>query len=72
MAERVPKGKKSIKSAEAQLDEALAESFPASDPPAMTDPSTHLKRAPSRRPSGPTSGKEPASRADKSRKRSRS
>jgi len=33
---------------EANLDEALAESFPASDPPAMTEPSPGPEMAPKR------------------------
>ena len=40
---------------EANLDEALAETFPASDPPAMTEPPTHAdppKKRAARRPAG--------------------
>jgi hypothetical protein len=31
---------------DAQLDEALADTFPASDPPAMTEPSTAARATP--------------------------
>jgi len=41
---------------EAELDEALAETFPASDPPAMTEPPTR-DDAPKKRPARRRTGK---------------
>jgi hypothetical protein len=35
---------------EASLDEALADTFPASDPPAMIEPPTHADDPPPKRP----------------------
>ena len=40
-AERAAK-KKTPKTPEDKLDDALEDSFPASDPPAQTEPITHL------------------------------
>lgn len=37
-----PAKKDISKNEDAKLDEALDESFPASDPPAITDPHSHL------------------------------
>jgi hypothetical protein len=39
---------------DAQLDEALAETFPASDPPAMTEPAAAASPAPKRSKRSPT------------------
>ena len=41
---------------DARLDEALEETFPASDPPAMTEPTTAAPATP-KRPKRPSAGK---------------
>ena len=50
---------------DANLDEALAETFPASDPPSMTQPRTGAG-APQRRPRRPSEGRSAAPEDHKS------
>jgi hypothetical protein len=42
MDQRRPEDRKKPKTTNDKLDEALDESFPASDPPAITDPGAHV------------------------------
>jgi len=42
MAEPAPPKKKPLKTEDDRLETALEDSFPASDPPAMTAPSRHI------------------------------
>ena len=42
MDKRTPEQKKKPKSTNDKLDDALDDSFPASDPPAMTEPVSHI------------------------------
>ena len=42
MDKRSPEQKKKPKTTSDKLDDALDDSFPASDPPAMTEPVTHI------------------------------
>ena len=53
MANRIEKTSKKDqpKTEDSKLDDALDDSFPASDPPSMTDPSKHVGRGKAKSPS---------------------
>ena len=48
MTSGTSKQKKSAERVDRKLDEGLVETFPASDPPALTDPSCSIVAAPKR------------------------